>query len=79
MNPDGTTKLTDGVWESSDVSVATISSSGVLSVVGHGRADITAAAYQHAASVHLRVPFVMTGSSTKASPPRACRLQAPLS
>jgi len=59
--PDGTTKLTDAAWKSSEVSVATISSSGVLSVVGRGGADITAAAYQHAASVHVRVPLVITG------------------
>jgi hypothetical protein len=60
--PDGTTKRTDGaVWESSDASVMTISTGGILSVVGHGSADITAAAYQHAATAHLRVPYVMTG------------------
>jgi hypothetical protein len=60
--PDGATKLTDdAVWKSSDASVMTISSSGVLSVVAHGSADITATAYQHAASVHLRVLFAITG------------------
>jgi hypothetical protein len=58
----GVTKLSgDAVWTSSDEKVATVSSSGLLTVVGNGGADVVATAYEHRASVHVRVPFTITG------------------
>jgi hypothetical protein len=59
--PDGTKKASDAAWASSDTNIATVSSTGLLTVVRQGGATITATAYQHKASVHLRVPFAITG------------------
>jgi hypothetical protein len=60
--PDGTRKqTTNAVWASMDTSVATISSTGLLTVVGFGGTDVRATAYQQAATAHLRVPFAIAG------------------
>jgi hypothetical protein len=59
--PDGTRKVADAAWASSDNAIATVSATGVLTVVRQGAANITTTAYQHKASVRLRVPFAITG------------------
>src|SRR5262245_56290232 len=46
MLPDGQRKLADAQWRSSNASVATISNTGLLSVVGRGAATIFADALE---------------------------------
>lgn len=58
---DGSRKLSDAVWMSSNDNVATVSPSGLLTVIGRGGADITTTAYEHLASVHVRVPYIVAG------------------
>jgi hypothetical protein len=56
--PDGTTNaVSDGVtWQSSDSSVATVSTSGLLTVKGSGDADVNAIYQSVKASAHVKVP-----------------------
>jgi hypothetical protein len=67
--PDGTKKVSDATtWASSDNAIATVSTTGLLTAVRQGAADITATAYQHKTSVHLRVPFAIRGVIHEAFP-----------
>jgi hypothetical protein len=59
--PDGTQKSSDAVWTSSNDSVATVSSTGFVTILGQGGVNITATAYDHESSVHLRAPFAING------------------
>ncbi len=58
---DGSQKSSEAVWTSSNDSIATVDSNGLVKIVGQGGVDITAKANDHQSSIHLRVPFTLTG------------------
>jgi hypothetical protein len=53
--PDGAEKqVADPAWQSSDVQVATVSPTGLMTVVGNGTTNVSVSAYGHSASASLR-------------------------
>ncbi len=70
---DGTQRdvTTEAAWQSSNVAVATVSSSGLLTVNGEGEADIAATFQPVAATARVtttRVPYRVTGRVHEAEP-----------
>jgi hypothetical protein len=67
--PDGAEKqVLDPTWHSSNVHVATISPTGLMTVVGNGTADVSASAYGHSASAPLRALSQIIGVVHETAP-----------
>src|SRR5262245_21246199 len=60
--PDGAKKAAEVAWKSSDETVATISSTGLLSAKNSGAVEVTASGYEHSASAPMRVRFRVVGA-----------------
>src|SRR5712691_4245203 len=72
---DGVMKQTlNAAWQSSDTTVAMLSTAGVLTVVGGGNVDVTATAYGVSAKSHLFVPYDVNGVIHESAPTQSVAL-----